>query len=196
MKGSNAAVLPPGDGQLLRLPQLLRKPGELLLRLEQFFLTDGSRCDKNFPRQESHSEVCIMAYEIPQPLVHYPKPNRTNHRPSLDAGLGKDYQDLGWNRGVLSDGRPFRVEYWCWDEVAVLTFFMSTKGMENATDDYFRQLLVDEGLLTFVSAKPTLKSKRVKDICQRDVVRQRGGQRPGGAVRHGHTILNRYGRPD
>lgn len=97
----------------------------------------------------------------PGPL--YPAPNRANHKPNLDLSPDKDYLDVGWSGGVLSDGRPFRVEYWYWEEVSVLTYFMSTKGIENVTDGYFKELLVDEGLLTFVSKDPVLKSKKIKD---------------------------------
>jgi hypothetical protein len=93
----------------------------------------------------------------------YPVPNRANHKPNLDLSPEKDYVDVGWSGGRLSDGRPFRVEYWYWEEVSILTYFMSTKGLENATDGYFRELLVDEGLLTFAANDPVIKSKKIKD---------------------------------
>ncbi|OPY75558.1 MAG: hypothetical protein A4E63_00295 [Syntrophorhabdus sp. PtaU1.Bin050] len=103
-----------------------------------------------------------MAYQLPSADAYYPRPNRANHKPNLDLSPDKEYQDIGWSGGKLSDGRPFRVEYWCWEGVSVLTYFMSTKGIENATDNYFRELLVDEGLLTFAK-QPTLKAKKIKD---------------------------------
>jgi hypothetical protein len=43
--------------------------------------------------------------------------------------------DIGWCDGVLSDGRPFRAEMWAQDHVSCLTFFFSTKGIENLDDD-------------------------------------------------------------
>ncbi len=104
-----------------------------------------------------------MAYEAYRKYKRYPEPDRSNHKPNLDATPDKDYVDIGWTDGILSDGRPFRVEYWCWDEVSILTYFMSTRGIEHVTDNYFRELLVDEGLLSFSSDKPTLKSKKIKD---------------------------------
>jgi hypothetical protein len=94
----------------------------------------------------------------------YPVPDRSNHKPVLDDHPTGDYIDIGWSGGVLSDGRPFRVEYWCWEDVSVLTYFMSTSGIEDVTDNYFRELLVDEGLLTFAaSGRPALKAKKIRD---------------------------------
>lgn len=104
-----------------------------------------------------------MAYEPCMKNLRYPHPDRSNHKPNIELGPGKEYQDIGWNDGVLSDGRPFRVEYWCWEEVSILTYFMSTKGIEHATDSYFKELLMDEGLLSFFSDKPTLRAKKIKD---------------------------------
>jgi len=104
-----------------------------------------------------------MIYRNPTPIRVYPAPNRANHKPNLSLSRDKDYVDVGWSSGILSDGRPFRVEYWYWDELSILTYFMSTTGIENATDGYFRELLVDEGLLTFVSKDPALKAKKIRD---------------------------------
>lgn len=104
-----------------------------------------------------------MTYEISSPTQVYPVPNRANHKPNLDRSPERDYLDVGWNGGVLSDGRPFRVEYWYWEEVSILTYFMSTKGIENVPDGYFKELLVDEGLLSFVLKEPVLKTKKIRD---------------------------------
>jgi hypothetical protein len=104
-----------------------------------------------------------MPYIIPSPTRSYPAPNRGNHKPNLDLSPDKDYLDVGWNNGVLSDGRPFLVEYWYWEEVSVLTYYMSTKGIEDVTDGYFKELLVDEGLLTFLQQDPLLKAKKIRD---------------------------------
>jgi len=60
-----------------------------------------------------------------------------------------DALDVGWQEGILSDGRPFRGEYWCQDQVSILTFFLSQVGLETASDEDFEQLLEREGLLKF-----------------------------------------------
>lgn len=103
-----------------------------------------------------------MTYRTFSQVPLYPAPNRANHKPNLDLTPEKDYVDVGWSGGRLSDGRPFRVEYWYWEEVSILTYFMSTKGIEDATEGYFKGLLVDEGLLTFLSNNPWSSRKRSK----------------------------------
>ncbi len=104
-----------------------------------------------------------MDFRVFRPTSRYPIPDRANHKPNLGFGPDKEYVDVGWTGGVLSDGRPFRVEYWWWEEVSILTYYMSTKDIEAVSDSYFRELLVDEGLLTFVSQKPTLRAKKIRD---------------------------------
>lgn len=104
-----------------------------------------------------------MSYEILSPIRAYPVPNRTNHKPNLSLSPDRDYLDVGFSTGVLSDGRPFRVEYWYWEEVSILTYFMSTADIENVTESYFKELLVDEGLLTFERKEPVVKAKKVRD---------------------------------
>lgn len=43
--------------------------------------------------------------------VIYPKPNRSDFKPNLKRTHKNDVLDIGWNEGVLSDGRPYRREY-------------------------------------------------------------------------------------
>jgi len=95
--------------------------------------------------------------------TRYPIPDRTNHKVNLSPGPDKDYQDVGWGGGMLSDGRPFRVEYWWWEDVSILTYYMSTRDIEDVPDSYFRELLTDEGLLTFLSRPPTIKARKIRD---------------------------------
>lgn len=89
---------------------------------------------------------------VPMSAVsNYPKPDRSNFNPNFVKTPDNDVLDISWNEGILSDGRPFRVEYWCQDQVSMLTYFFSTKGMQNASDDDFVKLLEREGLLKFKS---------------------------------------------
>jgi hypothetical protein len=63
----------------------------------------------------------------------------------------------------MSDGRPLRVEFWRWKGFTVLTFFMSTHEMEQASDEDFRDLLEDEGILTFETPDPVLVAHKIRD---------------------------------
>jgi hypothetical protein len=119
----------------------------------------GARRERGFVERFYNT----MSYRAYPPSRMYPAPDRANHKPNFDLTPERDYLDVGWSGGRLSDGRPFRVEYWYWEEVSILTYFMSTKGIEDATDGDFEELLVDEGLLTFVSKDPVVKSKKIRD---------------------------------
>jgi hypothetical protein len=41
-----------------------------------------------------------------------PKPDRSNSPPNLVKTDENPNLDLGWNEGFLTDGRPYRAEYW------------------------------------------------------------------------------------
>jgi hypothetical protein len=53
------------------------------------------------------------------------------------------------NEGFLTDGRPYRAEYWAHEQVSSMTFFLSTKGMESYSNQQFIELLEREKLLAW-----------------------------------------------
>src|SRR5688572_70832 len=81
----------------------------------------------------------------------FPKPDRSNYKPNFHKTPDKDSLDIGWNEGVLSDGRPYRAEAWCQDQTNFLTYFFSTSGMEQFMRNQLIELLEREGLVRFVS---------------------------------------------
>ena len=74
-----------------------------------------------------------------------------------------DDLDIGWADGVLSDGRPYRVEGWAADQITLLTFFFSTAQIETYTDAQFIKLLEDEGLIEFSSDERYVAGEIVED---------------------------------
>ena len=94
----------------------------------------------------------------------FPKPDRSDFAPNFEKTAENDVLDLGWAEGQLSDGRPFRVESWCQDQMTMLTYFMSTKGLKHADDEFFRGLLVSEGLICFTeSGQRHVSASKIKD---------------------------------
>jgi len=83
----------------------------------------------------------------------YPRPDRSDVKRNFVRTADNEALDIGWQEGILSDGRPFRGEYWCEDHVSVLTFFLSRIGLEDASDKDFETLLEKEGLLRFKPGK-------------------------------------------
>jgi hypothetical protein len=71
--------------------------------------------------------------------------------------------DIGWDEGILSDGRRYRVECWAQDQVTSLTYFFSTRGLENMTNAQFAELLVREGLVQFMSSERYVAALPLKD---------------------------------
>lgn len=78
-----------------------------------------------------------------------PKPDRSNSPPNLVKTDENQVLDIGWNEGFLTDGRPYRGEYWAQEQVSSVTFFLSTKGMERFTNQQFIELLEREKLLAW-----------------------------------------------
>lgn len=85
---------------------------------------------------------------------NFPKVDRSNFKPHALKG-DDGILDIASDEGVLSDGRPYRVEFWCQDQVSCLTFFMSTRGIENADRAYFLRLLKAHNLLEFTNSSQT-----------------------------------------
>ena len=94
----------------------------------------------------------------------YPRPDRSRITPNFAKTADNDALDLGWHEGVLSDGRPFRAEYWCQDQISILTFFLSIVGLETASQADLAELLVREGLVAFKTGKaPHIQAMRWRD---------------------------------
>jgi hypothetical protein len=85
-------------------------------------------------------------------IVSYPTPDRSDQTPNFTKTEENDALDLAWNIGHLSDGRPYRVECWCQDQVTMWTFFFSTWGLELGKREA-AELLEGEGLVSFLSEK-------------------------------------------
>jgi hypothetical protein len=98
---------------------------------------------------------------------HFPKPDRSDQRPNSVKTADNDVIDIGWDEGVFRDGRPYRVEAWCQDQVTSLTFFWSISDMPMATKEDLAKILVDEGLLRFTSEKHFVYGRQFVDPSRR-----------------------------
>lgn len=82
----------------------------------------------------------------------YPAPDRSNYVPRRRPTPEDGSVDIGWDAGVLTDGRPWRAEAWAEAGVTVLTFFFSALGLEQATVAVLAGLLAREGLIRYRTA--------------------------------------------
>ena len=99
----------------------------------------------------------------------YPKPDRSRFTPNRIKTETNDTLDIGWAEGVMRDGRPWRAEAWCQDQVTFLTFFFSSLSLEKATDDDLTVLLKDEGLVRFVDESGDAGGRLVRDDAGQDI---------------------------
>ena len=79
----------------------------------------------------------------------HPKPDRSDYRPNFKKTAQDDHLDIGWNEGFLSDGRPYRIECWTQDQITNVTVFLSTEGLENASNEQLADLLQRERVVGF-----------------------------------------------
>jgi hypothetical protein len=88
-----------------------------------------------------------------------PKPDRSAFRPKLSSMDESEELDNGWVEGKFSDGRPYRAESWSWDHLSAITFFFSTPGVENVSDQGLADLLQREIPLQFRGEKKVSAEK-------------------------------------
>ena len=93
----------------------------------------------------------------------YPKPDRSDLVPNFEKKTPEDIVDIGWNEGVFSDGRPYRVESWRQNNATMLTYFFSTKGLEKAGKEELQSLLEEEDLLYCTSPVQYIAVQKIKD---------------------------------
>lgn len=77
----------------------------------------------------------------------YPAPDHSAHTPNFVKTPENPSVDIGWNEGVMSDGRPWRAECWAADGITMLTFFFSNLGLETYAGAELAALLTREGLV-------------------------------------------------
>lgn len=77
----------------------------------------------------------------------HPKPDRSTYKVNRVKTEENDQIDIGWNEGVLSDGRPYRIELWAQDQITSVTVFLSTEGIETYSNQQFVELLEKEHIV-------------------------------------------------
>ena len=87
----------------------------------------------------------------------YPAPDRSDHLPNRP---GQQFIDIGWNEGVMSDGRPYRAEGWSEEEMVKVTVYFSAVGFEGAGGSELIELNEREGIVEFAPGEERQVSGR------------------------------------
>ena len=99
--------------------------------------------------------MLIKKYNAPCRVDYVPSP----YEPDEDGVM-----DVGYKNGLLSDGRPYRLECWRMDELLMLTVLFSNQGLSAYRRVDMPLLLEGEGILQFVgTSKPRLQATQTTD---------------------------------
>lgn len=106
--------------------------------------------------------------------------------------------NVGWNAGIVEGNRPFFCE--CWAEgITVLTYFISTKGIEEYSVEQIEKMLADAEIIWYVGERkyPTSVKKFVDNngnefFSINIIVGDDDGTYIEGGVIYGMNRLNEY----
>ncbi len=93
----------------------------------------------------------------------YPIPCRAHYLPSPWEADEDGVLDIGFCCGVLSDGRPYRLECWCMEELVMATVMFSDLGLEAYGRQEMYCLLEEEKLLQYTGQERPLQMARTHD---------------------------------
>lgn len=85
------------------------------------------------------------------------------HKPSDEGVL-----DIGFTKGTFSDGRPYRLECWCMEELIMVTVLLDERYLTAWNRLDFVLLLELEDVLQFKDG-PYLQAARIKDDAGRGI---------------------------
>lgn len=96
--------------------------------------------------------------------VSYPAPDRSRQLEKiLSRPSHEGVYELGWNQGMLSDGRSFYLETWAQDQSTFVTFFFSTAGLERATADTLAGIVERDNLIRFETPERHVSAVKIED---------------------------------
>jgi len=102
-------------------------------------VSEPPKVPKELNSIQEQMSLCLEGKKINN---NYPKVNRGHF-------LADPHEDILWAEGTLPDDRPFRIEYWIHPGTSLLTVFISTLDIENATPLELKDLLIRGGVIEF-----------------------------------------------
>lgn len=99
----------------------------------------------------------------------YITPTRIDYTPSPLEPDEDGVRDIGYAVGKLSDGRPYRVECWCMDDLVMATIMLARRGLETWDRANMILLVEFEDLVKFVEPRPRLQAAETTDDAGNEV---------------------------
>lgn len=100
--------------------------------------------------------------------MRYIEPDRSEYIVSAQEPDDDGVLDLGFSKGAFSDGRPYKIECWCMDEIVMATVLFDEALMTAWKRADFVLLLELEELFKF-NGKPLVQAARMKDDAGRGI---------------------------
>lgn len=100
--------------------------------------------------------------------MKYIEPDRSEYIVSAQEPDDDGVLDLGFAKGAFSDGRPYKIECWCMDEIVMATVLFDEALMTAWKRMDFALLLELEELFKF-NVKPLVQAARMKDDAGRGI---------------------------
>lgn len=94
--------------------------------------------------------------------MEFIEPDRSNYIASAHKPNDEGVRDIGFVKGTFLDGRPYRLECWCMDELIMASVFFDERYLTAWKRLDFALLLELEGVLQFKDG-PYLQAGRMKD---------------------------------
>lgn len=82
-------------------------------------------------------------------IVKYPVFDRTDWKPQKHKKDRDDHIDVYQSENVFSDGRPYREECWAAYQMTFLSYYFSTKDIENYTTNELKNYLISQQVIEF-----------------------------------------------
>ena len=85
--------------------------------------------------------------------MEFIEPDRSNYIVSAHKPNDEGVRDIGFVKGTFLDGRPYRLECWCMDELIMASVFFDERYLTAWKRLDFALLLELEGVLQFKDGK-------------------------------------------
>lgn len=115
---------------------------------------------RNNPRKSMiHNKIMDLKLADQFKLLNDIRNNPDDYYPLIDHACWK-YEEktdsgdvnIGWNIGLLEEKRPWFAECWATDGLTMLTYFVSTSGIEHKTPEQLSSILESAGIVKFVDS--------------------------------------------
>ena len=93
----------------------------------------------------------------------FARPDRSDYQPSPFEPNEDGVMDVGYQKGFLSDGRPYHLECWRMDDMLMLTVIFSDMGLAAYGRKDMACLLEAEELVSFTGPKRFLQCGHLVD---------------------------------